>query len=338
VCERWKDSVIKGVSELPVLSQGELSPVYKERKSSTSGTKVDTAIGLDARPSRHEGSSHEHSNINTHLLTRDSSDIPPFVDPVGQLWHEEPSVATNSSGHAGALGQGLASLLQPVPSPSHPDTNRPSRSNSLQSISRDVSIGAGDAGPLVGIGSGADTDDNEDELVFFDCRSDSILDMNAITSGNAGIGASGVHFESQGVYDLESLQPFIQRSNSVVERGHSASDMSYRGLVISFVDISFLLLEFLYWQLHSFYQNDMRYLFDVKNTLIIFQRAVGSLLPGNHEKLLAVPDLYGPVLCVFCLPQVRICYAVLCYAMLMFMSMYRYNYKTTHDKCRLTLN
>lgn len=162
--------------------------------------------------------------------------------------------------------------------PAHPRSRTSSEANMTYSMSSDGSV---ERGVYV------DTDeDMDDDAIFYDCQSD-IPESMDIESNERG------HLLTK----IDSNKPLSD----------SAVNTSYRDTVINFVDICFILFEFMYWKLHFFYQNDMRYFFDVASTSDIAARAFGSVIPGYHDRVLSQPDLYGPLMCVFCLPQVVAC-------------------------------
>lgn len=151
-------------------------------------------------------------------------------------------------------------------------------------ISRGRIASSGSISPAEGsVGTGAIIDSEDEDAVFYDCQSDFPDIENS-------------------VFDREKDMLLPTRITS-----SSAANTSYRNLVISFVDIFFILFEFLYWQLYYFYQHDMKYFFDVPNTYEIAKRAFGSVVPRVQDDILAKPDLFGPSICVFILPQVSPC-------------------------------
>lgn len=69
-------------------------------------------------------------------------------------------------------------------------------------------------------------------------------------------------------------------------------------------DTIFFFLLICLTQLRFFYQDDLKYFFDVAEPLDVIKRALFSMCPGTHGSLILKPDLYGPALCVLALPQV----------------------------------
>ena len=56
-------------------------------------------------------------------------------------------------------------------------------------------------------------------------------------------------------------------------------------------------------QVHTFYTYELKELFNVAPDQVL-KRLANSFLPGWHAPLLQHPDMYGPLLAVFMLPQV----------------------------------
>ena len=52
------------------------------------------------------------------------------------------------------------------------------------------------------------------------------------------------------------------------------------------------------------YAYELKEVFDIEPGKVV-SRVLNSFLPGWHAPLLLQPDLYGPVMAVFALPQVR---------------------------------
>jgi hypothetical protein len=63
-------------------------------------------------------------------------------------------------------------------------------------------------------------------------------------------------------------------------------------------------LSFYHHQVHQLYAYDLKEVFDIEPGKVL-SRVLNSFLPGWHSPLLLHPDLYGPVLAVASLPQVR---------------------------------
>jgi hypothetical protein len=63
------------------------------------------------------------------------------------------------------------------------------------------------------------------------------------------------------------------------------------------------------FQAHQLYTVDLKSLLNVE-PVEVWNRVVNSLLPGWHTAILLEPDVYGPTIGVFCLPQVRMQYLI----------------------------
>lgn len=78
-----------------------------------------------------------------------------------------------------------------------------------------------------------------------------------------------------------------------------------RDLAVSIVETVFVLAEFLFWQVYRFYAYDLKDLFRTDLSRVS-SRVVNSFIPGWHVPLLHTPDIYGPLIAVFMLPQVSL--------------------------------
>jgi hypothetical protein len=56
-------------------------------------------------------------------------------------------------------------------------------------------------------------------------------------------------------------------------------------------------------QIHRIYAHDLKQLFTVEPHEVL-QRVKNSFIPGRHSAALVTPDIYGPLVAVFTLPQV----------------------------------
>ncbi len=86
------------------------------------------------------------------------------------------------------------------------------------------------------------------------------------------------------------------------QAGKQASAESSRDLAVHLVETVFVLYEFSFWQVYQFYAYDLKELFNIEPDKV-WTRICNSFLPGWHWPLLESPDLYGPLLAVFLLPQ-----------------------------------
>ena len=72
----------------------------------------------------------------------------------------------------------------------------------------------------------------------------------------------------------------------------------------SFPSKSFKWVFISFFQVHRVYTHDLRVLFDVEPHEV-YVRVCNSFLPGWHSSVLQKPDLYGPMVAVLTMPQVR---------------------------------
>lgn len=123
--------------------------------------------------------------------------------------------------------------------------------------------------------------EDDDESLYFDCVTEGLL-------------ADGT----------PAFSSDIDRVHQSPMESTNHSDMSYRSIVIGIVDTAFIFLEYFIWQLKFFYQDDLKYFFDINDPSEILRRAVNSMVPGSHQSILNRPDLYGTMLGVLSLPLV----------------------------------
>eukprot|EP00602_Paraphysomonas_sp_CaronLab_P012901 CAMPEP_0185040210 /NCGR_PEP_ID=MMETSP1103-20130426/37993_1 /TAXON_ID=36769 /ORGANISM="Paraphysomonas bandaiensis, Strain Caron Lab Isolate" /LENGTH=341 /DNA_ID=CAMNT_0027579409 /DNA_START=249 /DNA_END=1271 /DNA_ORIENTATION=- len=76
-----------------------------------------------------------------------------------------------------------------------------------------------------------------------------------------------------------------------------------RYVAATVAEVLFVLVESLFWQLHNIYKYDLKELF-VVDPLEVIRRMLCSFVPGTASSLLVSPDLYGPCVAAFALPQV----------------------------------
>lgn len=151
-----------------------------------------------------------------------------------------------------------------------------------------------------GGGAAADDDDDDydgyhasDRSIGSDDRVEDPLDDDGVLLvGDGGGGEKAMDLRATGDSDPRGVAevPF-------------APPTSLHELVVTMVDTAFVLAESSVWQVRSFYQTDLRSLFDI-TPVEVGTRLVRSFLPGWHASTLKKPDLYGPLLALATLPQV----------------------------------
>jgi hypothetical protein len=134
----------------------------------------------------------------------------------------------------------------------------------------------------------------EDDLLFYECE-------------------EGDEFEDESSSLLNRQQATFFRTNSAAElRGFYSSKVGYRpsdelpsahAMAVHFVETTFVFAEFSFWQVHNFYNKELKEIFDV-SPLEILYRISNSFIPGKHSAILSKPDMYGPIIAVMSLPQV----------------------------------
>lgn len=78
--------------------------------------------------------------------------------------------------------------------------------------------------------------------------------------------------------------------------------MSTRDLAVTVVEMVIVIAEAAFWQGNRLYSTDLHKLFSVL-PVDILRRTANALVPGRHSMAVNSPDMYGPVLMVFLLPQ-----------------------------------
>lgn len=168
--------------------------------------------------------------------------------------------------------------------------------------------------------------DADEELQFFDCEDGG--GGRGTSFGNASTGdlaaqarlaADLQRYYPQsfggGVRELQSGGALLGKDMRAqhgfpVPGAHTGSDgleggpTSTRDIAVTIVEAVFVLAEFSYWQVHQLYAYELKEVFDIDPAKVV-TRVLNSFLPGWHSPLLLQPDLYGPVLAVAALPQVR---------------------------------
>lgn len=102
-------------------------------------------------------------------------------------------------------------------------------------------------------------------------------------------------YEKNNVGNLTSPTPINQ------EVQNSRPEARY--LVGAIAEVLFVLVESIFWRFHRIWVYDLRELYTV-DPIEVFQRILFCFIPGSHSALLTAPDLYGPTMAVFILPQI----------------------------------
>ncbi len=76
-----------------------------------------------------------------------------------------------------------------------------------------------------------------------------------------------------------------------------------REFAVNCVETVFVIIEALWHILRQIYIKEMKLLFQT-SVIEVKQKIIDSFIPGRYEKFFTSPDLYGPILAVFLLPQV----------------------------------
>lgn len=154
--------------------------------------------------------------------------------------------------------------------------------------------------------------DDDGDAEFYDC-----VDGGETSSLIRGDGWDGVHARpslsrntSFSQYTLSSHRQSMG-GGSGGESSSSSGDMSKvldsprstRDVIVTIVETVFVIAEASLWRIHGVYRSDMRELFNVAPGVVL-TRMLNALRPGYHASTLSSPDLYGPMLGVFFLPQV----------------------------------
>ena len=121
---------------------------------------------------------------------------------------------------------------------------------------------------------------SDEELLFYDCEEGSKISKN--------------------ISMKDHINQYIDDDNDQLLQ---KSPTSTRDIAITIVETIFVLFEFTIWRVHSIYMYEMKDLFRLHPSAF-FRRTINAFLPGWHSPVLSNPDLYGPILAVFLLPQV----------------------------------
>lgn len=128
---------------------------------------------------------------------------------------------------------------------------------------------------------------DEEDALFYDCEDGEATALMKPRRNTS---------RADSVYALESSKGHRRPS------GPAGSGDSARDVAVQVVETVFVLAQFSFWQVHQFYAYDLKELFNVEPDKVM-GRILHSFFPGWHSPLLVHPDLYGPLLAVFLLPQ-----------------------------------
>ena len=119
---------------------------------------------------------------------------------------------------------------------------------------------------------------SDEELLFYDCEEGSKIPKVSKDYNNN----------------------YIENDNDqLLQKGPTST----KDIAVTIVETIFVLFEFGIWRVHSIYMYEMKDLFRVHPSAF-FRRTINAFLPGWHSPVLSNPDLYGPILAVFLLPQI----------------------------------
>lgn len=146
-----------------------------------------------------------------------------------------------------------------------------------------------------------------DEEVFYDCEEGEI---RPFLSSQAPFGRPlsampDLDQRHQPMWCFRSprVESLLDASHSSGDGDGSAPSQSLRESAVVIVETVLVMAQFSFWTLHRLYSSDLKTLFSVEPQQVL-QRVCSALLPGLHGPLLEQPDLYGPLLAAFLLPQV----------------------------------
>ncbi|KAJ1430071.1 hypothetical protein B484DRAFT_54184 [Ochromonadaceae sp. CCMP2298] len=134
---------------------------------------------------------------------------------------------------------------------------------------------------------------DEEDMLFFDCEEGG-APFRTISSGALEQAMRGGR--------RRSSTRSGSGSGSFGSKPAQEDPSSARDVAVTIVETVFVLAEFSYWRVHGLYVYDLKDVFDVDPGQVV-SRIRNSFLPGWHSPILLHPDLYGPLLAVFMLPQ-----------------------------------
>lgn len=133
-----------------------------------------------------------------------------------------------------------------------------------------------------------------EEETFYDCEEGSLLTPTPHAFDKFEDNYSS---DSSGISDDDETT--TSNSNPIA----SKSPMTTRELAVNLVEGFFVLSEFTYWSVYRFYMYELKDIFNIKPAEV-WSRVKLSFIPGTQKAILKSPDMYGPAMAVFLLPQV----------------------------------
>lgn len=143
--------------------------------------------------------------------------------------------------------------------------------------------------------SNEDYPSEDEDMLFYDCEDGSshedrpLLPLTPASRGRTTLPVS------------KELKNILESKNAT--HGGSVPFQSSRDLAVDVVETLIVLAQFSYWKIYGLYMYDLKELFNV-NPSEVLSRIFNSFFPGWHSLILYKPDLYGPLVAVFMLPQV----------------------------------
>jgi hypothetical protein len=129
---------------------------------------------------------------------------------------------------------------------------------------------------------------SDDELLFYDCEEG--VEREYMSSKSSRMRINPTPQELHDLYASNSHKLSVE------------DDQSSRALAVNVVETVIVLAQFSYWKAHRLYMYDLKDLFNI-NPSDVIARIFNSFFPGWHSVILNRPDMYGPILAVFMLPQ-----------------------------------
>ena len=126
-------------------------------------------------------------------------------------------------------------------------------------------------------GTGSIASSDGEEEMFYDCEEGSLLPP------------------SPDISDSDDDDKSTATANTTPLTAHD--------FAVNIVEGAFVLAEFVFWAIYRFYMYELRDIFCIKPAEV-WSRVQLSFIPGRHRVFVRNPDMYGPAMGVFLLPQV----------------------------------
>mmetsp|Transcript_27612 Transcript_27612/g.39197 ORF Transcript_27612/g.39197 Transcript_27612/m.39197 type:complete len:718 (+) Transcript_27612:13-2166(+) len=130
--------------------------------------------------------------------------------------------------------------------------------------------------------------------------------MRGFAAGIKGGDRRGVLSEhsssDSGSVNMPSISAARRKKPSMGGGESLHSQSTSRDIAVSIVETVVVLAQYSFWQVYQVYMYDLKDLFNVESSQVL-SRIINSFLPGWHSPILLRPDVYGPLLAVFMLPQ-----------------------------------